>query len=603
MKVIWIIIGFILCLNINVFAQDSPPLSVELESLLPIDIFPKNSGKEYVFVDESGSKKPSVFSVSQLVGNSLPVFTAEVFSTAPSHYNVSVTWKNSRTINKGDALLARFTMRTIYAKQESGEGNVSFFLQTPKPAYIKSVILPLATGPEWKIFDIPFEAKENMAAGEAEICISFGALPQKVEITGLQVLNFQKKITVDKLPTTRFSYGGREADAPWRVAALKNIEEIRTAPLVIKVVDSLGQPVSGAAVEANLALSDFIWGTAVNESMLAYDSPDSEKYKAGLKELFNTGVIENGLKSPRWTNNPKRKAESIRAFEWLEQNDFRQRGHNLVWPGWKFNSEEMKALAETDSVTFKNFIDDEFRDKIAYTKGRVIAWDVINEIMHERDFLKYLPGDIVVQWFRLAKELEPDAQLFINDYGVLNSIASPQNIRDYIDSIAHYRSMGAPIEAIGAQGHVGRQPRDPALVISDLDIFATSGLPVQITEFDINSPDEELQADYTRDFLIACYSHPNVTGLTIWGFWEGKQWKEDAAMFHKDWTPKPNLAVWREYVTGKWKTSISEATDSTGMVDANGHLGKYQISVTYGDKVVKVDYQLTKAGEPVVVEL
>jgi endo-1,4-beta-xylanase len=165
------------------------------------------------------------------------------------------------------------------------------------------------------------------------------------------------------------------------------------------------------------------------------------------------------------------------------------------------------------------------------------------------------------------------------------------------------RLAGAPIEGIGVQGHVGRQPRNPAQVISDLDMFTPVGLPVQITEFDINMTDEALQADYTRDFLIACYSYPVVTGFTIWGFWQSAHWKPDAAMFKKDWSPKPNAAVWREWVTGKWQTSIKEKSDANGLVNGRGHLGKYEIIVTYSGKFIKLNHQLTKGGKVVEIKL
>jgi endo-1,4-beta-xylanase len=145
-------------------------------------------------------------------------------------------------------------------------------------------------------------------------------------------------------------------------------------------------------------------------------------------------------------------------------------------------------------------------------KGRVIAWDVINELMYEKEFFPYLPKDIAVDWFKLAKQLDPQATLFMNEYSMLNSIASPANIKNYLSLYNELKLKGAPIEGLGIQGHVGRQPRNPAQVITDLDLFKPVGLPVQITEFDINMTDEELQADYTRDFLIACYSHPVVTG-------------------------------------------------------------------------------------------
>ena len=87
---------------------------------------------------------------------------------------------------------------------------------------------------------------------------------------------------------------------------------------------------------------------------------------------------------------------------------------------------------------------------------------------------------------------------------MLNGSHSPLVIQEYIELIKDLRSKGAPIEAAGVQGHVGTQPRSPIQVLSDLDLFGKENIQVDITEFDINTDDEELQADYTRDFLIAC---------------------------------------------------------------------------------------------------
>jgi hypothetical protein len=53
--------------------------------------------------------------------------------------------------------------------------------------------------------------------------------------------------------------------------------------------------------------------------------------------------------------------------------------------------------------------------------------------------------------------------------------------------------------------------------------------PSSTPTFDINTDDEELQADYTRDFLTLAYSHPTVVGVQLWGFWERSHWKPEAA--------------------------------------------------------------------------
>lgn len=369
------------------------------------------------------------------------------------------------------------------------------------------------------------------------------------------------------------------------------------------MVDAEGKPVKGAKVEVSLQQSEFIWGTAVKESLLAKNDVESQTYKKHLKEFFNTAVIENGFKAGGWAWDEKRKMNTLLSFDWLRDNGFRQRGHNLVWPAWKFNSSLTKHIAMRDSASFNCYIKAQFYERMAYTKGQVVAWDVVNEYMHEKEFFRYLPHSTMVDWFKLAHELDPDAQLFINEYGMLNCVQSPQNIREYMDTIQTLRSKGAPIHAIGIQGHVGRQPRNPAQVITDLDLFIPMGLPVQITEFDINTPDEELQADYMRDFLIAVYSHPVVTGVTLWGFWENAHWKPDAGMFRKDWTPKGSALAWREWVIGKWKTHEWGKTDKKGMLTVQGHLGQYTVSVEYrGQQKVK-SCQLSKDTRVIEIRL
>jgi GH35 family endo-1,4-beta-xylanase len=585
----------VLC-SASLQAQETP-LDKSLTDLNPVEIFSSNEEETYQFLDNRPNVKKSTLEVTPgKQGNK--IYTAEIFQAVGSHYGVGLRWKTHRAMKKGDVMLARITLRTVYAKQESQESALYFYLQSPKEE--KSFISVLATGTEWKTYDIPFTLKHDLKAGEGMVGLSLGALPQKVELTDVRILDFGNKTTVAQLPETRFTYAGREANAPWRKEALKRIEEVRVSPLRIKVVDSAGKPVRGAEVKADLVQSEFVWGTAVNEALLDDARPGSATYKAILKEFFNTAVIENGLKSHPWYS--KRRPQTIRAFNWLEANGFRQRGHNLVWPGFKFNHAFMKGLAESDSVAFDWIIKKQVREKAAFAKGRVIAWDVINEMMHETNFFPYLPKDVAVQWFKLAREIDPDAQLFINEYSMLNGAESPRNIRKYLDLIADLRAQGAPIDAIGIQGHVGRQPRAPQGVLSDIDLVATSGLPLQITEFDINTPDEALQADYTRDFLIACYSHPEVTGVNLWGFWQGAHWKPDAGMFRMDWSPKP-AAEWRKLVTGAWKTSLVKKSNGKGEVQTRGHRGMYDVTVSYKGAQKRVRYQLTKEGKELVIEL
>ena len=594
------IFGIGLLLTSQTIGQKIATLPPSLEAMQPINLFPVTAEKDFVFTDRNADTHPGVFTVA-VQSNGSRLISAEVLTATPAHGNIQVAWKSTGPVKKGDALLARLSIRAIYARQESGDGVVNYFVQQAVAPFDRNILAEMHVGPEWKTYDIPFAATSDMEAGEASIGFTFGALAQKIEITNVQLLNFEQKTTLAKLPATGFSYAGREKDAAWRKEALNRIEKIRTAPLVIQVKDANGKPLRGARVTAKLIDPDFIFGTAVSVSLLNNNDADGINYRKRLLELFNAVTIDNNLQWSDWRDVQKRE-ETKTAVQWINNQGLHLRGHNLVWPGKKFTPAFFSKQPDF-GPGFSDSITKHIEDIATYTKGKVYAWDVINEMMHEKDYFKVIPRSQAVAWFKQAKRIDPGAQLYINEYSMLNNIASPKNIQTYLELIAELRNGGAPIDAIGVQGHVGRQPRNPAQVLTDLDMFTPTGLPVQITEFDINSPDEAMQADYTRDFLIACYSHPVVTGFTMWGFWQGAHWKPDAAMFRKDWTAKPNEAVWREWVTGKWKSTLATSSDKKGETHSRGHLGLYEITVTKGKSTVTVNYQLTKKSLPVLIKL
>lgn len=587
------------CILSNAFGQNIPSLDASLKVLNPENILHLASVKAFDFRDKNKATTPASFSINQAI-NEQPIFTSEVFKASASHADVQTTWTCNGPIKKGDVLLIRFAMRAVYAKQESGDAIVSLFFQEKKGDRL--VNIQLGTGQEWKVFDVPFIANNDKDAGQSEITLTFGQLAQKVEVAGIQVLNFGKKATLAQLPITKFTYAGREENAAWRNDALRRIEEIRTASLIIRVKGANGKAVKGVKVEAKLIDPEFIFGTAVSARLLAKEMlPDSKVYRKNLSELFNAVTIDNGLKWGGWIN-PESRQVSKEAIDWITDHHLHLRGHNLVWPGKKFTP-PFYSRQPNFGPGFSDSITNHIKDIASYTKGKVYGWDVINEMLHEKDYFEVMPRTQAVEWFKQAKRIDPEAQLFINEYSMLNGISSPQNIKSYLDLIAELRNGGAPIDAVGVQGHVGRQPRNPEQVISDLNLFKPLGLPVHITEFDVNTPDEQLQADYTRDFVIACYSHPTVTGFTMWGFWEAAHWKPDAAMFKKDWTAKPNLAVWRDLVLNKWRTSINATTKADGAINERGHFGKYEITITKGKATKKIIYQLSKTSAPVNVAL
>jgi len=124
----------------------------------------------------------------------------------------------------------------------------------------------------------------------------------------------------------------------------------------------------------------------------------------------------------------------------------------------------------------------------------------------------------------------------------------------------------------------------PATLLTALDRFAALGLPIQITEFDVDTTDEALQADYLRDFLTAAFSHPAIESILMWGFWEGRHWRPDAALWRRDWSLKPNGEAWIDLVTQQWWTNTSGQTDAGGTFRVRAFRGEHDVRVSAGDR-------------------
>lgn len=228
-------------LTLPLLAQQREILAQSIQERVETTIFSSDtSPKGYDVNDVLSAESPSRFILKyNEVG--IPIYEVEIPRATKSQYGVSMHWKTTGIVHKGDVLLARITMRTLSARQESGESVVYYYFQEAQGSFDKSFITQIGTVEEWKTFNIPFVAQKDMKAGEAQISLAFGSLAQHVELTGIEVLNFGSSIRIEDLPETHFSYAGREADAVWRQEALQRIEEIRTSPLSIKVVDAKGK--------------------------------------------------------------------------------------------------------------------------------------------------------------------------------------------------------------------------------------------------------------------------------------------------------------------------------------------------------------------------
>lgn len=413
-------------------------------------------------------------------------------------------------------------------------------------------------------------------------------------------------------------YAGRDT-APgtgWRATAEQQIQELRTAPLSFDIRRPDGSVATGAQVHVQMQRHAFAFGSAVNPELLVQAHPNYDQtYKVKVKQLFNTAVYENHHKWNKWAN-PGEQQEAMDGLGALERQGLDSRGHAMLWTRHKSVPENIQQLLDAPAPSqnqLQQLYDatfDHVADIGGSLSGRIAAWDVLNEPRTsfdiEEKLIGFTPsngpiitgrGDLRARWFTAAQSADPHALLMLNDFGILPGAGladhQPGQLKEQLnDMLAH----GAPVGGLGFQSHfsddtaTNKAPVGAQAVWDVLDAFADDyDLPVHITEFDFDTADRTLQADYTRDFMTAIFAHASVEAFVLWDFYEGQALNPDTALYDLDWNLKPNGRAFRDLVFKDWWTDEAGELDALGNFAVTGFKGDYRVEVTVDGETLTFD--------------
>jgi len=510
-------------------------------------------------------------------------------------------------VKNGDVVLAEFSIRALASTSESGEAKTQMCFEQKGGEFVKSIVYDAGVGKSWKRFQIPFRVQgaKSGAYGpnEAQICFRLGYQGQTIQIGGIRFANYGPEQNIASLPATRLDYAGREPEAAWRIEAAKRIETLRKALLAVHVVDSSGNPVPGAAVYVQMKKSAFHFGSAVDLRYFSGKTPDALKYRQFVLDHFNQITPENDLKWNAWEWDSAQRGNVLQALGDLKANGMRIHGHCLIWPGFSRMPVDAEGLISNREALDKR-IAGHFTEIMKLTQGMIDDWDVVNEPYAERDILDQYGDSLVGDWFALAHGIDPVPILYLNDYANFqNGGDDTAHKEDFESRIKKLLVEKIPVQGIGMQSHFGSVLCPPEAALKELDRFAKLGLPIQITEFDVDTEDEQLKSDFTRDFMTLCFSHPAVIGFSCWGFWEGKHWKPAAAMIRKDWSITPWGKIWLDLVENEWSTRASGTSNASGDYQIKGFLGDYIVIVKLGDKEVSAPLSLRKDSPVLQIQM
>ena len=569
--------------------------SKEWEKIKSLSFLNKPFVEKKVFHNKTGSvKKNAVF------GENFK--TALCFNnTRQSNlfYDTQISIPLDRGIKKGDVVLLQFYARGSAIGNETGEGKVQVYLQQSSLPWYKFINVPINVSRKWRRFAFSAVAEKTIENGKLVLCFGLGLYKQTIEVGNLQLLKFPQGTKRSILPSTDWETPGSEANAEWRKDAYKRIEKYRKANLTVKVVDKNNQPVPGAKVKVTMQKHEFTFGSPYFDHYVINKTKVGDRYRQKLFSLFNQTGPGCLLKWQEWVLKDKYRKIAMAALEKAKQNGMSLRGHCLVWPAkGKIPKDVADMMGTPQQNKVPGLVEEHIRDVIRSTKQYINEWDVVNEPFACHDLMDAFGEKIIIDWFKIAREELPTAELYINEHYILNAggPGSPRHEK-FKELIKFLQKNGAPVTGIGFQGHTGGFMNHPKKVYEILDDFAKLGLKMKVTEFDIDIDNEKAQAQYTKDFLTVVFSHPKVVGFQMWGFWGQIHWRgERAAMFLKDWTPKPNYFAYYNLVFKDWWTREEGKTDNNGIFSCRGFRGKYVVSVTKNGKTIKTNANLTSKG-------
>ena len=306
---------------------------------------------------------------------------------------------------------------------------------------------------------------------------------------------------------------------------------------------------------------DFNIGAALSLDQISGKEPEAISL---VEKHFNSITPENILKWEEVHPAPGKYnfAAPDRYVALGEKNKMFIIGHTLVWfhqtPDWVFQDESGKPLGR--EALLERMREHIFTVMGRY-RGRIQGWDVVNEaIMADGSFrkskwLEIIGEDYVLKAFEFARQADPNAQLYYNEY----DFEYGPKCEGVIRLIKNLQSKGVRVDGIGIQGHwfvdyprieeiehyiVALSQLGVKLMITEMDVSVLPFYPVDAKAVDISSFDAELQKkhnpyrdalpDSVQDALAKRYAglfslfrkhRDKFNRVTFWAVHDAQSWR------------------------------------------------------------------------------
>ncbi|MFC2137107.1 endo-1,4-beta-xylanase, partial [Bacteroidota bacterium] len=253
------------------------------------------------------------------------------------------------------------------------------------------------------------------------------------------------------------------------------------------------------------------------------------------------------------------------AYEVAMENNFIYKHHVLVW-----GNQQPNWIAALDSAEQRAHIEEWFT-AVAERYPNMDQIEVVNEPLHDPPdpnccgnetsngyggYIDALGGygetgyDWILEAFRMADTIFADSiDLLINEYSVMNETS---NADEYLEIIKLLMEEDL-IDGIGFQAHGFSHGASNATILRNLDTLASTGLPLYVTELDIDGLTDLQQVHGYMNLFPLFWEHPAIKGITLWGFRPG-MWRstQGAYLITSAGVERPAMLWLRAYLKNEF---------------------------------------------------
>jgi endo-1,4-beta-xylanase len=336
---------------------------------------------------------------------------------------------------------------------------------------------------------------------------------------------------------------------------------------------ALGAPAHAAQAPslAQALRGKLLFGAAVTPGQVKVSAADF------IKHHFSVIVAENAMKPAELCVKGGGEgdydfANADAMVDFAVAHGIKLRGHTLVWhqqaPGWMFSEGGKPVTRERLIQRLERYI----ADVVGHFKGRVFAWDVVNEafVFGEPDaksddngmrlspYREIIGPEYIEIAFRAAAKADPGALLFYNDY----ESQHPRKVEAVVRMVTELKARGVKIDGIGHQAHCSMGHPGVDTLEWAITRYATLGVTQHITELDIalneRLTDSEVfeatpallkrqAARYADFFKMFLRQRLHVSAVLVWGVSDAQSWLrqwprarfEAPLLFDEEFQPKP----------------------------------------------------------------